>query len=88
MERITATDASRNFKRVLDRAEFDRETFVVERNGKPVAEIRPAQTRSTVADLVRFLHENPLPDPDFADDVRSVIEESRRDVPRDRWGDR
>lgn len=87
MKRISATEASRSFSRVLDQAEHDGESFVIERHGRPVAELRPAPKRSTVADLIDFLENVPLPDPDFRRDMLEIIEESRRDVGRDPWGD-
>jgi len=87
MRRISATEASRSFSRVLDQAEHDGESFVIERNGRPVAELRPAPKRSTVADLLEFLREAPLPDADFRGDMLDIIERSSRDIARDPWAD-
>lgn len=85
MERITATEAARNFSKVLDRTKHQGETFLVERNGEPVAEIRPAPKRSTGADLVAFLRQPP-PDPDWERDMLEIIAERKRDIARDPWG--
>jgi len=87
MKRISATEASRSFSRVLDQAEHNGESFIIERNGQPVAELRPAPRSSTVADLVTFLREVPLPDESFRDDMLEIIEQSSRDVGRDPWAD-
>lgn len=86
MERITATEAARNFSKILDRAKHRGETFVVERNGEPVAEIRPAAKRGTVADLIDVLKQPP-PDPDWERDMLEIIAERKRDIPRDPWGE-
>ena len=87
MNRITATEASRNFSEILNRARYGGESFVVERNGEPVAEIRPARKRSTVADAIDFLNNVPLPDPDFRRDMLEIIADRKKDFPRDPWGD-
>ncbi|MEA2218509.1 MAG: hypothetical protein QOJ35_1135 [Solirubrobacteraceae bacterium] len=87
MKRITATEASRSFSRVLDQAEHDGQSFIIERNGRPVAELRPAPKSSTVGDLLEFLRDVPLPDPAFRDDMLAIIEQSARDVGRDPWTD-
>ena len=87
MKRITATEASRSFSRVLDQAEHGGESFIIERNGRPVAELRPAPKRSTVADLAAFLRDVSLPDPDFREDMLEIIGQSARDVARDPWLD-
>ena len=87
MKRITATEASRNFSRILDEAEHEGETFLVERNGNAVAEIRPAPRRSTVEDLLRILRMSP-PDPDFERDMRAILADRENDYPVDRFSDR
>lgn len=87
MNRITATEASRNFSEILNRARYGGESFVVERNGEAVAEIRPPTKVSTVADAIDFLRNTPLPDPDFKRDMMEIVAERKRDYPRDPWGD-
>ncbi len=86
MKRVTATEASRNFSRILDEAEHERATFVVERHGQPVAEIRPARRPSTVEDLMRVLR-TPAPDPGFAQDMREILADRERHYPVDRFAD-
>ncbi len=87
MKRISATEASRSFSRILDEAEHGGASFIIERNGRPVAELRPATKRSTVGDLVLFLREVPLPDADFRGDMLEIIERSSGDITRNPWAD-
>ncbi len=85
MKRITATEAARNFSRVIDRVKYERQAFLVERNGEPVVEIRPTGHQSTVGDLMDFVEQSKLPDDQLSPDVHDVIEASRRDFSRDPW---
>ena len=87
MERITATQASRNFSNILNRARYGGESFLVERNGEAVAEIRPASKGSTVADAIDVLKTTTLPGPNFKRDMLETIAERKRDYPRDPWSD-
>ena len=56
MRDITATQAARNFSEVLDAVEHRNETFVVVRNGHPVARIAPASgaTGKAIKDILRM----------------------------------
>jgi antitoxin (DNA-binding transcriptional repressor) of toxin-antitoxin stability system len=72
---------------VLDQAEHGGESFIIERNGRPVAELRPAPKSSTVGDLDAFLRDVPLPDSDFRSDMLDIIERSARDAGREPWAD-
>lgn len=72
---------------MLDEAEHGGESFIIERNGRAVAELRPAPRQSTVGDLLAFLREVPLPDPSFRADMLEIIERSSRDVASDPWSD-
>jgi antitoxin (DNA-binding transcriptional repressor) of toxin-antitoxin stability system len=52
MSRISATEAAKNFGRLVDRVREERTTFVVERGGKGVARIAPLERDSfTMADF-------------------------------------
>lgn len=55
MRDITATEAARNFSDVLDAVEHRNQTFVVVRDGHPVARIAPASgaTGKAVKDILR-----------------------------------
>ena len=70
MKNLTATEAARNFSDVLDHVEHDGETFVVTRNGQPVARIEPV--RSSTGEVVeRILAARPT-DPDWPDELREL----------------
>ena len=50
---VSATYAARNFASLVNRVREERAAYVVERNGKPVAEIRPVEDRDvTVREFV------------------------------------
>ena len=50
---VSATYAARNFATLVNRVREERAAYVVERSGKPVAEIRPVEDRVfTLRDLV------------------------------------
>ena len=71
MRSISATEAARNFSRLLDDV-VNGESIVITREGRPVGRLSPES--STTADrLVRIMEENPL-DAAFMEDV----EEARR----------
>lgn len=50
--RVSATEAAKNFGRLVDRVREERATYVVERGGKAVARIEPIERASfTMADF-------------------------------------
>ncbi len=50
---VSATYAARNFASLVNRVREERAAYVVERSGKPVAEIRPVEDRDvTVREFV------------------------------------
>jgi len=57
--RVSATEAAKNFGRLVDRVREERVTYDIERGGKPVAQIAPVdRARFTMAEfkaLVRTL---------------------------------
>ncbi|WP_345035749.1 type II toxin-antitoxin system prevent-host-death family antitoxin [Streptomyces sannanensis] len=69
MKTMTATEVSRNFASVLDRAEHG-ETIVITRAGRRLAILSPASAGNGAA-LKDFLARN-RPDPEFAEDVESA----------------
>lgn len=71
MRTMTATEVSRNFASVLDRAEHG-ETIVITRGGKRLATLSPAAPGNGAA-IRDFLASRRL-DEDFAADVASVRE--------------
>jgi prevent-host-death family protein len=84
---ISATEASRRFSDVLDRAEHDGESFLIERNGRAVAEIRPAPRGKTVGSLRDFLRSAPATDSDFAADMREIVAARGSMPPQSRFPD-
>lgn len=84
MKRVTATEASRSFARLLDETEHQRETFIIERRGRPIAEVRPAERSGTIADLIALLERGP-PDDEWERDMREIIADRDRHVATDRF---
>lgn len=77
---MTATEAARAFRSLLDRVERDGSRFRIVRHGRAVAELGPVR-HSTAGDLRTRLRARPLDDA-FADDVRFARDLPDR-LPRD-----
>jgi prevent-host-death family protein len=76
--RVTATEAARKFSEILNRVAYQGESFVVERSGRPVCEIRPAEEEGiSTRELVEFLKSGPHPDKGYFD----ILEEITRNQP-------
>ena len=76
--RLSATEAARNFSELLNRVRYRGETFIIERGGEAVGELRPAApSRFTGADLVALLRSLPPVDEDFL----KAVEEAARNQP-------
>ena len=79
--RVSATEAAKNFGRLVDRVREERVTYDIERGGKPVAQIapldRPAFTMGNFKALLRAL-------PPSDDEYLKIIERAsaRRNRPR------
>ena len=64
--RISATEGARKFSELMNRVHYRGESFVVERGGKPICEILPAQPVSfTGRQLVDLLRALPKPDEEY-----------------------
>lgn len=72
-EHIPATRLARNLGDVLARIRYRGESFVVEKNGVPVARLTPVEPPKpfTLGDVVRMWKSHP-PDPEFADALERV----------------
>ncbi|MGB2875437.1 MAG: type II toxin-antitoxin system prevent-host-death family antitoxin [Gaiellaceae bacterium] len=70
MKRLTATDAARRFSEMLDAVEGRGETFLVVRNGRPVARVGPAPAADG-ASVKKALRTRPR-DPNWADELRTL----------------
>ena len=83
--RITATDLARNLGDILGRLRYRGDSFIVERNGAPVARLEPLpEGRSaTLRDAVVAWRSGGASDAAFANDLERVGE---ADVPaEDAW---
>ena len=71
---ITATELSRSLSDILSRVRYQGETFIVERNGVPVATLAPPAPgkRMTWGEFKEFLEQHPPPDEDFARDIEEA----------------
>ncbi len=84
---VTATYAAKNFGSLVDRVREEGATYVVERSGHPVAEIRPAERRRfTGRDLVALFESAPRAPEEYLRAVEEGIAWMNRDQePVDRW---
>jgi antitoxin (DNA-binding transcriptional repressor) of toxin-antitoxin stability system len=84
--RISSTDLARNLGDVLGRVRYLGDSFIVERNGDPVARLGPVPegARATVREGLRAWVEAGEPDSRFAEDLARVGEADR--PPGDPWG--
>lgn len=83
---IRATDLARNLGDVLSRVRYRRDSFVVKRNGKPVARVVPvagAAGDATVAEALTAWTGGTEADRTFADDLAAVDASDR--PPVNRW---
>lgn len=82
---ITATDLARRLGDVLARVRYRHDTFIVERNGAPVARLVPHDdTGTTVAETLRAWREAGVGDATFADDLERIGEHDT--PPANPWG--
>jgi antitoxin (DNA-binding transcriptional repressor) of toxin-antitoxin stability system len=64
--RVSATEAAKNFGRLVDRVREERATYTVERGGKAVARITPVEREMfTVADLKTLIAGLPRADEEY-----------------------
>lgn len=83
--RISATRSARNFSELLNRVYYRGEEFVIERGGKPVARLAPAEgTGLKGAELARLWRAIPKPDRAFWDDVEEAARRQPR-TPKSPW---
>lgn len=79
LRRISATEAVRNFARVVDEVRTRGVAVIIEQRGRPACEIRPTgPPRFTGTDLLALLERLPRPDPGFCVDVESAIQEGNQ----------
>lgn len=82
---MSATELARNLGDVLGRIRYRGDSFLVERNGEPVARVVPLVERptATLGEAVEGWRAAGEPDPDFADALEDVGAEDR--PPEDPW---
>lgn len=82
MTRISATEASRNFSDILNRAQYRGEIFEVERGGEVVARIEPVRRKSlTVGEFRELWKSWPRLDPEDAAQFEEDLKEIRASAP-------
>jgi prevent-host-death family protein len=83
---ITATELARRLGDVLGKVRYRRESFVVERNGEPVARLMPLASSkgASLRDGLRAWRSASPRDAGFADDLERVNRADR--PPRNPWG--
>ena len=87
---LTATEAARSFSELLNRARYQRESFVIVRGREEVARLVPPPTATAPATLgqliakLRGLRDEHLVDDDFAGDLNRA-RETQGVLPGDPW---
>jgi prevent-host-death family protein len=87
-ESIAATDAAKNFGRLVDRVREEGAIYIIERHGRPMAQIGPVASSPTKT--LRALAEAMRTAPKLDEETLRYIEEgvarhNRPAVPRNRW---
>ena len=84
---VTATEAAKNFGRLVDAVREARAEYVVERDGHPVVRISPAALdECRVRDLLELLQDLASPDPALGRAVASARASGNRPAPpRSPW---
>src|SRR5262245_57322044 len=78
---ITATDATKNFGRLVNRVSEERVTYTVERGGRPVAQIGPIEAPfSTIGDFKSWIDNHPAVDEEYLKAVDEAV--ARHNKPR------
>lgn len=86
--RVSATDAAKNFGRLVDQVREARATYIVERGGTPVARISPITRRPfTMAEFKVLLGSAPRMDDEYVAAVeRGAAAHNRPRKRRSPWG--
>lgn len=83
--RISATEAARSFSDLLNRVRYRGDTFLIERSGIPIGELRPASAGGfTGADLEALLEALPPIDPEYLDAVENAARRQPQ-LPESPW---
>jgi prevent-host-death family protein len=84
---VPATTAAKNFGALVDRVRETGAAYVIERKGRPIAEIGPVtERRCTVGDLAAWLEAHATAPPEFTSAVKTHLGRvNRPKVPSARW---
>ena len=86
---ITVTEAVRHFSEYLGRVAYRRESFLLRKGKRTLAELRPAPVGIRLGDLARLLEALPRLSAeeadDFARDLRDARDQANKDRLRDPW---
>lgn len=76
-QRVTATEAARNFSDLLNRVRYAGESFVIVRGGEEIGQLVPPQPSRplTLRGLLDLLASEGAPDSEFADDLEAIQRE-------------
>lgn len=77
-EQLSVTTAARNFAEYVNRVAYRRESFVLVRGGKRVAELRPTAQGVRLADLPALIAS--VPHLDDTDDFAAQIDSARKEL--------
>jgi antitoxin (DNA-binding transcriptional repressor) of toxin-antitoxin stability system len=77
---LTVTEVVRNFAEYVNRVVYRRESFVLLRGNRPVAELRPIPAGTRLGDLPGLLASLPRLSPDEAADFAADIGTARKDL--------
>jgi prevent-host-death family protein len=70
---IAATELARSLGDILARVKYRHDSFIIERNGTPIARVVPIESASCAATLGEALAAwCETPDPSFADDLARI----------------
>ena len=79
-ESLTATEVARRFADVLNRVAYRRESFVVVRGKRPIAELRPLPVGTRLADVPAVLAALPRLEPAEADAFAADLDAARAEL--------
>jgi antitoxin (DNA-binding transcriptional repressor) of toxin-antitoxin stability system len=79
-ESLTATEVARRFADVLNRVAYRRESFVVVRGKRPLAELRPLPAGTRLTDLPAILAALPRLEPSEADAFAADLDAARAEL--------
>lgn len=73
-QKVTATEAARNFSEILNRVRYGRETFVIVRGGEAVGQLSPVESGKapTLRELIEILQSCKTHDEQFARDLEDI----------------